>query len=205
MAASKTFVPRPATPENHRNTDTMPAKKKTAVPAIETVEQLHETVDEIARLEVEKRRLEAERDQAVQSIVALHDGRIEEIKKRLKALLSLSSTFAVAHKATIFGRLKSAFSKLARFGFRDGNPSLCLLNRKHSWESVLAALKESGRTEFIRTVEEVNKEKLKDAKLSDADLAAVGLRIDQGVKFFVESKAEEASRLTAKPEEEAAA
>lgn len=173
------------------------AKKKKTTPAIETVEQLHSTVDEIARLEVELRGLEADRDKAIQVVQEQHESKIEETKKRIKALMALSGIYSIANRAALFvGKLKSAASSLARFGFREGNPSLKTLNKKHTWDSVLKKLEEAGKTQFIRTKQEVNKEALQAAKLSDAELAGYGLRFDQGETFFVEPKSEEAKRLT---------
>jgi len=172
----------------------MPAKAKT--PAIESVEQLHETIDEIARLEVEQRRLEAERDQAIQVIRDEHDGAIEAAKKRIKALLALAETYGLARREAVFGKTKSSSSKLARFGFREGNPALCLLNRKWTWAMVLDALKTIGRSEFVRTTEEVDKDKLKIARLSDSQLAEIGCRLDQTERFFVEPKSDDAERIT---------
>lgn len=182
----------------------MPAKKKSTAPAIESTEQLHATVDTIARLEVEIRGLVAARDKEVQEVLDRHDAVIEQKKKLLKSLTGLSNTYSTAHRVSVFGKLKSAASALARFGFRNGNPTLKLLNKKHTWESVLGKLKEKEKTQFIRTKEDVDKEAIQKAALPDSELAELGLRIDQGETFFVESKADEAKRITDSTEAEAA-
>ena len=176
------------------------AKKKTpAEPAINSIEALNSTVDNVAKLEVELRRLQAERDKEMQALREKHDGRIEHVEKTIKRLVALAETYCLAHRGNVFtAASKSAASALARFGFRDGNPSLCLLNRKWKWESVIEALRAAKLFEFLRTVTvtDVNKDKLKTSQLSDVELAAVGLRIDQAERFFVEPKSDDAARIT---------
>ncbi|MEO5914824.1 MAG: host-nuclease inhibitor Gam family protein [Luteolibacter sp.] len=182
----------------------MPAKpKKAKLPAIETNDQLHNTVDEIARLEVRLRGLEAKRDVAIQLVRAEHDEQIEADNSRLASLLKLAATYANCHRESLFtGGLKSAACALARFGFRSGNPTLKTLNKKWTWEKILAELKIAKKYFRSVTTEEVDKEAIKAAKLTDVELAALGLRIDSGETFYVESKSDEADRLstTAEPQ-----
>ncbi len=178
---------------------TMAKKKTPAEPAINSIEALNSTVDNVAKLEVELRRLQAERDKEMQALREKHDGRIEHVEKTIKRLVALAETYCLAHRGNVFtAASKSAASALARFGFRDGNPSLCLLNRKWKWESVIEALRAAKLFEFLRTVTvtDVNKDKLKTSQLSDVELAAVGLRIDQAERFFVEPKSDDAARIT---------
>lgn len=179
----------------------MPAKKKDKLPAIVNNDQLLVTIDDIARLEVSIRALEAKRDAAIQLVRTEHDERIEQDKARLKNLMTLASAYAGANRLSLFGNAKSAVSALARFGFRSGNPTLKPLNKKWSMDSVLEKLKQLGK--YTRQVIEMDKEAIHAAKLTDVELAELGLRIDSGEKFFVESKADEADRLTADQEEEA--
>lgn len=179
----------------------MPAKAK-KLPAIESSAKLLETIDDIARLEVSIRAKEAKRDHAIQTVRIEHDVQIEDDKKRLKSLMTLASNFAAANRDTLFAAgMKSAASALARFGFRSGNPTLKVLNNKWTMDDVLVAVKKLGK--FFRTVEELDKESIHAAKLSDAELAQIGLRLDSGERFFVESKAEDADRLNHQPEEAA--
>lgn len=179
----------------------MPAKPKKPIPlALANLDQLHTTVDEVAMIEVEIRSLEAARDKAIQTVRSEHDGKIEGLKKRIKNLVSIAETYSVARRETVFGKLKSAASRLTRFGFRDGNPSLCLLNKKWTWDLVLSELKKTGKDEFVRTVEEIDKDKLKGSKLTDVELAAIGCRLDSKERFYVEPKTDDATRITAEPQ-----
>lgn len=176
----------------------MPSKAK--IPAIDSIEQLHATTDEIARLEVALRAKEAQRDKAIQIVRDEHDGPIEELKKRIKSLVSISETYCLGRRGDVFpGKAKSSASALSRFGFRAGNPTLCLLNRKWTWDMVRNAIKGLGLLRFVRTVEEVDKDAIKASDLSETDLAACGLRLDSTERFYVEPKSEDAERITADP------
>lgn len=176
----------------------MPAKPK--IPAIESIEQLHATLDEIARLEVSLRAKEAQRDKAIQIVRDEHDGPVEQLKKRIKSLVALSETYCLGRRGDVFpGRSKSSASALAKFGFREGNTALCLLNRKWTWDEAKNALKRIYQTRFIRTVEEVDKDGIKAAGLTDAALADCGLRLDSTERFYVEPKGEDAERINAEP------
>lgn len=177
----------------------MSKSKKPKLPAIETVAQLHTTIDEIARLEVVIRGREAHRDKDIQAVRDVHDTKIEADKSHLSSLMKLAGTFAVVHRSALFpGNAKSAASALARFGFRKGNPTLKVLNNKWTMDKVLEKVKALGK--YFRTVEELDKQALHDAKLTDAEYAELGLRVDSGERFFVESKSDEADRITADPE-----
>lgn len=177
--------------------------KKSKLSAIETNDHLHATVDEIARIEVVIRQRCAKRDAAIQLVRIEHDTQIEEDKSRRDALMKLAATYASVNRASLFATgFKSAASALAIFGFRKGNPTIKTLNSKWTLDKVLAGLRELGK--YIRTVEEIDKQAIHDAGLTDAQLAEIGIRIDSGERFYVESKSEEADRLNAQPEEAAA-
>jgi phage host-nuclease inhibitor protein Gam len=176
----------------------MPAKPKN--PAIADTATLHSTVDEIARLEVALRAKVAQRDKAIQVIRDEHDGPIEDLKKRIKTLVTLSETYCLARRGEVFpGKDKSTCSALARFGFKLGNPTLCLLNRKWTWDMVLNTLRSLSFKHFIRTVEEVDKDAIKASNLTETELATCGLRLDATERFFVEPKGDDADRITADP------
>jgi phage host-nuclease inhibitor protein Gam len=170
--------------------------KKTKT-AIESTETLISTIDEVARLEVSLRAKTARRDKAIQLVREEHDGPIEEMGKRIKALTKLAETYCLARRAEVFpGKDKSHATALARFGFRVGNPTLSLLNRKWTWDAVKTAIIGCDLFKFIRTVQEVDKDALKSSKLTDAELAAIGLRLDATERFFIDSKSEDADRIT---------
>jgi len=163
--------------------------------AITTQNQFESTVDLICKLQLDREQLITLRDRLLAEIMEEHNPRIETIGADISAKLILCEKFATTHRDTLFGKLKSAASSLGLYGFRTGNPKLVLLNRKWKWNDVLEALKSLGKTELIRVKEEPDKDALK--KLDDAELAAIGLRIDQDEAFFIEPKREDPERITA--------
>jgi phage host-nuclease inhibitor protein Gam len=171
----------------------MPRLKATA--SIDTRAQFESTVDEICKLQLDREQLVTERDRLLADVREEHDPRIEKIGTDIAAKLVLCEKFATVHRESLFGKLKSAASSLATFGFRTGNPKLVLLNRKWKWDDVLSALKGKERTDLIRKKEEADKDALK--KLPDDELASFGCRIDQDETFFIEPKRDEPDRITA--------
>jgi len=172
----------------------MPARLK-ATATLSTLAEFEDTVDQICKLQLDREQLVTERDRLIASVREDHDPEIERLGTEINAKVVLCEKFATVHRETLFGKLKSAASSLATFGFRTGNPKLVLLSRKWKWDDVLTALKLKGRNELIRTKEEADKEALK--KLNDEELASFGLRIDQDETFFIEPKRDEPERITA--------
>jgi phage host-nuclease inhibitor protein Gam len=171
------------------------ASRLKATATIETRAQFDSTVDEICKLQLDREQLVTERDRLLASVREDHDPEIERLGTDIQAKIVLCEKFATVHRESLFGKLKSASSSLALFGFRTGNPKLVLLNRKWKWDDVLTALRLKSREELIRKKEEADKEALK--KLNDDELASFGLRIDQDETFFIEPKRDDPERMTA--------
>ena len=153
-----------------------------------TIAEFTDAVDRIAELQVKLRSAEARRDAEIQTVRDRHEPSVEKIGGELQSLLVLAEKFAETRRAELFPTVKkSADTALACFGFRIGNPTLKLLNRKWSWESVLEAVKRSFPGQFVRLSEAVDKDALK-VQLTDEQRAEVGCRIDQVETFFVEAK-----------------
>ena len=172
----------------------MSARLKSTV-TIDSRAQFEVTVDEICKHQLDREQLITLRDRLLAEIMEEHNPEIDKISQQISAKLVLCEKFATTHRETLFGKLKSAASALGLFGFRTGNPKLVLLNRKWKWDDVLQALRTTERTELIRTKQEPDKDALK--KLGDADLASLGLRIDQDETFFIEPKREDPERMSA--------
>lgn len=170
-----------------------PRLKSTTV--IETRAQFDSTVDAICKLQLDREERVTERDRLIADIREKHDTEIERLGEEISAKLVLCEKFATTHRDTLFGKLKSAASSLGLFGFRTGNPTLKLLNRKWKWTDVIATLKATGRLDLIITKEDPDKNGLK--KLPDEELATLGLRIEQEETFFIEPKRDEPERITA--------
>ena len=152
-------------------------------------------LDHIAGLQPKRAGLVALRDKELQFIQEKHDPEIAKLDEDMKAHLEAAETYATAYRGQLLpGAVKSSETTLAKWGFRIGQPVLKLLNRKHTWATVLDALKKLGHAEYVRTKEEPDKEALR-RDFTEATLAKVGLRCDQAESFWVEAKVESGERL----------
>lgn len=147
-------------------------------------------IDDIVRLQTKLRRVTAVRDDEIQRVQTRHQTEIDGLTGDLELLLAKAERYADEHRGEIFpGKLKTAATELAEYGFRQSPPALKTLNRKWTWEAVLTAVKEQFGKRFVRTEEALQKDALK-AQLTAEQLAAVGLRIEQPETFGVTPKVE---------------
>jgi phage host-nuclease inhibitor protein Gam len=166
----------------------MKKSNRIKAPSLRTRAEFDSTIDQLARLTVALRAIEAERDAKLQAVREKHDAPCAELAAEISALALAAEKFAEEHRDELFpGKAKSAETALALFGFRLGQPTLKTLSKAWTWERVLEALDAAGLTHFIRTKREPDKEGLKQ-HLPPDQLAAVGCRIDQAEAFFVEPK-----------------
>ena len=163
--------------------------------AIDSKIQFEATVDEICKLQLDREALIVDRDRLLADVMEEQNPRIELISEAISTKLLMCEKYATLHRDSLFGKLKSAASSLGIFGFRIGQPKLVLLNRKWKWSDVLTALKQTEQLDKIRTKEEPDKDALK--KLSDPELASLGLRIEQDEPFFIEPKRDDPERMSA--------
>ncbi len=168
-------------------------------------------VDTIAKATTRLRLLEAARDAEVQKAQARHAEEIAELQQQIDLAASMAEKFADEHRAELIpGKAKSNETPLARYGFRLGNRTVALLNRKTcSWEAAIKLLKTFGLATCVRVVEEVNKDailaKCVDGVITSieddgkktvvARLDTIGLKINQAETFFIEPKVEGADQV----------
>lgn len=153
-----------------------------------TREEFDQAVDRIARLEVERRKLEANRDKQIQDIQAEHNEAIQLRKQEIEALVTRAEAYAKDHRDELLPKGKqSSDTTLANYGFRWGQKALALLSSRWSWDSVITSLKAAGLEGFIRVKTEVDKDAVKD-QLAEGVLAQHGMRIKQAETFWVEPK-----------------
>ncbi|MBN2684984.1 MAG: host-nuclease inhibitor Gam family protein [Pontiellaceae bacterium] len=157
---------------------------------LETREDFQQALDDAAAMTVEMRQMEADRDVHIQAVQAEYNDEILDIALKINAKLALAEKYAKAHRNEVLSeKKKSGETPLALFGFRAGNPTLALLNRKWSWEEVVTALQSAGLGRFVVIKRTPDKDAMK-AKLSDEELAAVGCRVRQNEAFWMEPKLE---------------
>lgn len=154
--------------------------------------EFDQCLDNIANGQIERDALVLERDNELLQIREEFDPKINALNERMNALLLRAERYALANRESLFGKLKSAASALTTYGFRLGNPTLKLLNRKWNWDRVIEALRNCGDVQYIVHKVTVDKEKIK-TELDEAMLAQRGLWVDQTEAFFVEPKRDAAA------------
>ena len=159
-------------------------------PAIRSKSEFDATVDELARIEVELRKLTARQDARIQTIRAEFEPAITALQTQQEALALIAEKFAEENRDEILpGKLKSAETQQATYGFRYGNKVLKTLSRAWTWARVVEALEAGGEAmaRFVRVEKSADKDGMK-LHLTTEQLASVGCRIDQAETFFVEAK-----------------
>lgn len=101
--------------------------------------------------------------------------------------------YCTENKATLFAKTKTLENAHGKVGFRTGTPKLVLLGKKVNWDMVLERVKEL-LPGYVRKTEEVDKEGLIRDRTEQTvmpHLEEIGVKVTQGVKFFIELKKEE--------------
>lgn len=159
-----------------------------AVSEIRSRQEFDQILENIVTMQLSKERLELRRDHHILNVRKDYDPDIADLSEKMGTAVLRAEKYATAHRADLLpGKKKSAETSVTIFGFRTGNPTLVLLNRKWSWGMVLDTLKRLGRVDLIITKQEPHKDAMKSA-LDDAGLAEVGTRIKQDETFFIDPK-----------------
>lgn len=171
------------------------------------------TVDRVSWIDTEIRRLQAERDRAVQIAQTMHADAIAELEDEMKAKLALCEKYADEHRSELLpDKAKSARTPLSTFGFALSNKKAVKpTSRKIEESTIVEALKASGLGDYVRVAEEIAKDKIiADAK-EDAELKVVvlinsrgnrviltelGLKLVQNESFFIEPNVDGGERQT---------
>jgi len=116
-----------------------------------TRNEFDQVINRIAELELQIRANTSVRDEAIQKIQNEFTPLETELQNQLKGYVAQAEKYAEEHREELFpNKAKSAQTSLAVFGFRLGNPTLALLNRKWTWEQVGKVLKTLGLTDLIQ-------------------------------------------------------
>lgn len=159
-----------------------------AINEIRSREEFDRILENIAIMQLSKERLEQRRDSQLFAVRTASAYEINDLAGKMEAAVLRAEKYATAHRDELLpGKKKTAETAVTFFGFRTGNPTLVLLNRKWTWKSVLEKLKGAGRVDLIITKEDPNKDAMK-AGLDDAGLAEFGTRVKQDETFFIDPK-----------------
>ncbi len=171
-------------------------EKLIEIPTIRTFEECDGTILKIADCEQEIAKAEAEMNEKIQTVRDEYERKTNVTRAMKEGLSAELERFSIANKDA-FEKTRSKNMVHGAFGFRSTPPKTALLNRKYKWDTVLELLKKLGLVKYVRTKEDVDKEAVLASyaakEIDDQKLAAVGMKIDQEEKFFIDIKWEEIS------------
>jgi len=166
------------------------------------------TINAIVGLQARAAAIEAERDARIVAIQREYAEQLDPIAHVIEAKVALADAYATAHRTELLtGDKKSIELATAIVGWRTGNRTVKPIGKKWTPEATIAALKEAGLTVYVRTVEEIAKDRVladcKDDKNLPVgngvpiviDLSLFGLKISQTETFYIEPKTETAETL----------
>jgi phage host-nuclease inhibitor protein Gam len=163
-------------------------KLRIKAPSLKTRLDFEHAVDELARTTVELRKAQARRDTRLQDIRDEYEPACRALSEQIDGLSLAAEKYAEEHRDELMpGKVKSAETPLALYGFRLGQPTLKTLSKAWTWDRVLEELAARDLTRYIRTTRAPDKDAMKQ-HLTPEQLAGVGCRIDQTETFFVEAK-----------------
>ena len=164
------------------------------IPTIRSFDECDGIILKIADCEQEVTKAEAAMNEKIQSIRDDYERKTNVTRAMKDGLTAELERFAKANKDA-FEKTRSKNMIHGAFGFRSTPPKTALLNRKYRWDTVLELLKKLGLVKYVRVKEDVDKEAVLASyaakEIDDQKLAAVGLKIDQDEKFFIDIKWEE--------------
>ena len=164
---------------------------------IKSKEECVELINDVARLEMDRRKQEIELKRKIQALQDEFGPGIVALQELIEGKVARISEYLDAHADAMFKKgTKSGETALAEFGFRIGNPTLGTA-KKWKWDDVLAALKlDDLMRKYVRTKEEVQKDLIKSdyaaEKITPETLAAFGMKITQTESCWIEPKADAA-------------
>jgi len=169
----------------------MPRKSKTITTTIQTREELEERMGDYAKLAIERARLAAQMNRKLADIRANYEALFADLDVDMELKFADLEAWAALHKAE-FANRKSLDLLHGALGYRTGQPALRCL-RGVRWEDVLSQLRTLAMGQYIRVREEADKEALLSARhtLGDDRLEALGLRVEQAERFFVDPRIEQ--------------
>jgi phage host-nuclease inhibitor protein Gam len=161
-------------------------------PVIGTRPQAEAALGEVARLTIERNRVQLTMDEAIVAIREAHEGPLASLNKQIESQVELLEGWA-AENAEEFGKLKSLEMQHGVLGWRRSTKLKTLA--KWTWDRVLEKLESLGNDVFLRVKTEVNKDAIRDMAMSgeiDGDVLKVfGCRLAVEDTFFVEPSLEQ--------------
>jgi phage host-nuclease inhibitor protein Gam len=162
------------------------ARKRIEQAKLKTWDDADDALRDIGVIDRAMVRLETEANEKIDGIKKSVETTARQLREN-KALLELQlEAFCSANRGD-FGKVKSKPLTFGTVSFRESS-RIIVKKGKAITEAIIAALKELGHKECIRTKETLNKEEMK--KLDEETLARVGARKKAGETFGYEINAE---------------
>lgn len=152
-----------------------------------TRDEFEGVIDEIARLQIQHKKLEAERDIESQKVLERFNPEILAIADRLTELQNSVVPYATANAERLFGKNRSASCSLAIYGFKKGNKKI--VNITGQADNIVAKqLFDDAQFECVEVAYKLNKKGIQKA-LKDGN-GNVGSMFEeqQEERFYVEAK-----------------
>jgi phage host-nuclease inhibitor protein Gam len=158
---------------------------------IASFEDVNKSLFHVAKCESLIAEKEAKMNAKIQKIKEAYDDETQDARLQKEVLEKDITAFCMLHKQE-FEKKKSKDLLFGTVGFRTTTPKIHQLNRKYNVQATMELIKKLFKGQYIRTKEEVDKEKLladyAQEKLDDNKMAAIGLKIDQEERFMIEIK-----------------
>jgi phage host-nuclease inhibitor protein Gam len=168
--------------------------KKTDHHTLETFEEVDQALLRIGQSESRIAKAEAQMNAKIQELRDAFEQQTAEDRSTKIALEKDVETFCLTHKPE-FDATRTKQLVHGTVGFRTTPPKVGFLNRKYNAQTAVELIKKILKGLYVRTVEEINKEAILTdyaaREITDDQLAAVGLRVDQSEKFSYEVKWDE--------------
>jgi len=174
----------------------MPRKSITLTqPEIETQEELRAVVGDVAADMITASNLRGNMEAELAAVRARFEADLIPLEKQIDDNTELVATYATTHPDLFPKGARSLDLLTAVIGFRTGQPKVKVLKR-WTLPAVIEALKARKWRQFIREVEELDKERIiaERAQYPDEVLKSVGIQVAQDERFYIEP-----ADLTARP------
>jgi len=161
---------------------------------LRSIKEVEQVITELAKIEHAIAKKEAQMNAQLTLVRESFEIATAEQNSERKLYKEALETWATGSRL-MFQKCRSIEFPSGKLGFRINPPKVVLLNKKYNLKTALELLKRLFKPSYIRTKEEIDKEKILSdysAKiLNDESLAAAGLRVEQEEQFFVEINFEE--------------
>lgn len=168
----------------------MPRIKKTVVQAPEKNE-LPTIANQVANSQSKLKRIESDIEQQVQKIRLKYQAQIDTLRSDIQEGTSKLEAYALDNRDE-FEKKKSQDVVHGIIGFRISTPAVKL--RRGLSKKICSVLDEMGFTQFIRTKQELDKEKILSTRQDQEmmkKLENLGVTVEQKETFYFEPKEEE--------------